>query len=274
MQRAYSDNPDYWGASISFWPLDGRMEKIAENVSVPMYTDGEFEEISILAEKDACCLFTALHSKERINRMKDELKAQIRLLVGEDEELANSIISQVDESNKTITENGLIRRQSEESPDPESEEVVEKDPEVEEDDSEEEEEEKVEDSISTDSIPPVIEIDEIVVDAIADKVLQSSQLSEISDSLKSLQKEVEELGKKLASETAEIIAASKKEGDLISERLSKLEVDEEEKRENWLNDMPKSSKTVVKYRPRTQSVEAEHEASFDEIASKTLENIK
>ena len=66
MQRAYDDNPEYWGASISFWPLDGHMEQIAEGISVPMYTDGEFEEISILAEKDANCLFTALHSKRKV----------------------------------------------------------------------------------------------------------------------------------------------------------------------------------------------------------------
>lgn len=281
MQKAYVGDPEYWGASVSFWAIDGRMEQIADGISVPMYTDGELEEISILAEKDANCLFTALHSKRKVNQMRDELISQIKILTGGDEQLANELIKKVDESNGQIVANGLITRQAQ------SEEVVSED--TEKSESEEpilEQEPESSEELSTEpSGVPELEIDEEVINSIVAQMIENPKVKETFDEVSKLREAFTLLSESVSSfttlmntELSSLKADSRKEGDLISERLNKLELEEESKREEWMNDMPKNSKTVIKYRPRIQSSKPEQSSKLDEsyedLASRTLSNIK
>jgi len=259
------EDPEYWGSSISFFPITAHMESIAEGVKVPVYTDGEFYEISTLAEKDACCLFTALKTSGKVNQMKDEIKDAIKKLAGDDT-LAEQFISDVDQKNSLIKENSLITRQAEEKPE---ELEVEETPAV------------VETPVVEKPVvetPAVseenIEIDEAMADEITEKLAKSPQVSKLSEDLK-------ESALKLASdlatsrqEFADYRASTEARIKKFDERLEALEADEEEKAKNWKNDLPRASRKLVSYRARDVEVEGNEQETSEDIAQRTLANIK
>jgi hypothetical protein len=283
MQEAYEKNPEIWGASISFWPFEGHMEPIMDGVSVPMYTDGEFEEISILKEQDANCLFTALHSNRKVNKMDQKLVDQLKVLFGDNEDLLGKVVAQVDESNKTITEQGLIARQApvitQTAPDPvvpSTTAPVSTDPAV--------VEPTAEDPAVVD--PPIsspedenevpIEIDEKIVDSIVEKLSKYPNISQAASAALKAEAAVKVIQDSLGQELAELRAANAKTQETVSARLSKLELDEEKKRDEWQKDMPKNSKVVVNYRPRGNSAVDDPSGvkSMQEIAEESAAKIK
>lgn len=272
MQRAYSDNPSYWGASISFWPLEGKQEEISENVTVPVYTDGELEEISFLAEKDAKCLFTALKVEGKVNNMRKELEDAIKLLAGNDD-LAQEFISRVDQTNQKIDNEGLISRGLTDNPTDENPDNPENPSEKEEDSSEKKD--KIEDDTADVSAPEddstVVEIDAALVSEIVTQVTKSSEFLEAITSVSSSKNLIEELQRT----QTEMMASFKKISDSLSARISKMEKSEEEKKTEWLDDLPKQRKVQVNYRSRSnQHSEEESPESLEMIANATLENIK
>lgn len=106
-----------WGCSIGFLADGSELVDIADGVRVPVYTAGINREISVLPEADAASWFTGIGLE--VNRMNASIKKALVDLFG-DEEKAQEFIAGVDETNRSIEEQGLITRQDESAatPDP------------------------------------------------------------------------------------------------------------------------------------------------------------
>ena len=261
MIKAYEAEPDYWGSSIGFYAEEPEMVEIAQDIKLPVYNDGEWIEISILPEKQACAIMTALRSTKEVNRMEKRVEDAIRKLAGEDEDLATEFVSMVDDVNRTVQEQGMIHRSSETEPEveEEAEDTVIEDPEPTEDPAPPEPESVQE-----------IEIDQELVDQIAEKVLAG-----VKESIKGIKTEVEQLAKDVLNLHGVQIKTEKE----LSAKIEKLSQDEEEKKLEWERDA--SSKVInkarVTFRPtqRTSEKDAEEEApNFAEIASETVSKLK
>lgn len=112
--RARENDPDYWGESISYFPLQREVIRIAD-VNIPVYTDGYMSEISTLPEQDAAALFTKTNQKQEVSRMLQgkALDAFMKLAAdaGMDATAAQAWLEQnVDETNRQISDTGLIAR--------------------------------------------------------------------------------------------------------------------------------------------------------------------
>lgn len=276
MKEAYEKDPSYWGASIAFWPYEGQMEPIADGISVPMYTDGKFEEISILAEEHANCLFTSLYSNRKVTHMRDDLIKQINVLTGGNEELTKKIVSTVDGTNDDIKKNGLITREapviapatppvestSEVVPapapapasTPASSDVVPTEPAT--------------------KTPPVVEVDEELVKDIVQQMVKDPLVAEAFKPVAILAQSVEDLKKSLETRLASLETQSSETKSSIEGRLQKLELDDKSKQEEWEKNLPRNLPVHVQYRAKSTSPEGtEEKPSSAEIAAQTLEHL-
>lgn len=249
MIRSYESEPDYWGSSIGFLAEEPEMIEIVQDVKLPVYNDGELVEISILPEKQACAIMTALRSTKEVNRMEKRVEEAIKKLADGDETLAEEFISKVDDVNRSVTEQNLIHRSTEE-------ETVTEEPVVEE-----------EEIVIGEPVTQEIEISDEVIQTIADKVLAA-----VSEKLGGIQQAVEDLGKDVLSLHAIQIKQSKDvEAELTllkrsdEDKLAELEKDQSAKIVN---------KIRVTHRPTQRSQEDEEKPNFAEIASATLSNLK
>ena len=273
MIRAYEEDPSYWGSSISFWPTDGHMETVAENIDVPMYTKGYFEEISILPEKQACCLFTALKSKGKVNRMKPDLIDSIKKLAGDDQ-TAEEFINNVDEVNREIVDKGLVRRETTtEQSQTETDEIVPTEdgetpaevpaapvtPTVEE---------------STNSSVPELEIDEEIIGEIVQQVVNHKTYVEAVGDIQTFEKEIKSSIENLAKDVADLRGHVMKENKILQDKLAKLGKEEEEKKQDWIKDLPRNKQSIAIVRARVQPDSPENKESLEEIAQRTVEILK
>ena len=270
MIRAYEEDPNYWGSSISFWPTEGHMEQVAEDIKVPMYTDGYFEEISILPEEQACCLFTALKSKGKVNRMKPELIEGIKKLAGDDE-VAEELIGMVDEVNREINDKGLIRRESEES---NSEQPKDEQTEIPETEVPEEEETPSTEPVQESSEPASLEIDDDLVNEIVNRLAEHPKMADSIDELRNLVAQQKVSLENMALEVAGLRSSLIKENKVLVERVVKLEADDEQKRDEWVKDLPRKKQTIAIHRARVQTEGETEEESFEDLASRTIEVLK
>jgi hypothetical protein len=268
MKEAYEKDPSYWGASIAFWPYKGQMEPIAEGISVPMYTDGEFEEISILAEEHANCLFTSLYSNGKVTHMRDDLVKQINVLTGGNKELTDKIVSAVDSTNEDIQKNGLITRQAPDidpatppaetppgsttapaSP-PASSEVSPTEP----------------------ATSKVVEVDDELVKDIVQQMVKEPIVSEALKPIANLTQSIEDFKKSFETRMASLETQSSETKSSIEGRLQKLELDDKAKKEEWEKNLPRSPAVKIQYRAKAGS-ELEEKPSPAEIAAQTLEKL-
>jgi cation transport regulator len=102
--------PDYWGASISYRITEPPMILMGEG-EIPVYTDGINRYISIVPKRMAANLFTATVVTEEVMRMDKRAYDELVKLVGETE--AQRFAALVDDSNRTITEVGMVTRTEE-----------------------------------------------------------------------------------------------------------------------------------------------------------------
>jgi hypothetical protein len=265
MQEAYAkEEPGYWGASISYWPLKGKMEEISKGISVPVYRDGRLEEISILAEQHANCLFTSLYSERKVTNMDKIVEEQIRKLTGDNTALAESLISAIDGKNKTINEQGLINLQT-----------AELDPVTPPATVPASQGTEPEDTPAT-TEPPVLELDEEAVKVIVEQMVKSPAFAEalkpvatLTQALTSLQASIEQKLTELSNSSAEIKTS-------VETRLIALEKTDDEKHEDWNKNLPRKVQLSEGYRPRAivPDPAPESKGKLQDIAAQTLVNIK
>ena len=242
--RALQDEPEYWGDSIGYLPV-GEPERVevAEGVEVPVYSDGIHREISTLPEQNAASLFTVPSvQQQEVSRMNPnvlEALERLRDKHGLEQDVIDEFVNLADQTNRSIEDEDLITRDDgeQETDTDESAEELDQDTEPEQEPQEPEDEE-------TDL---EVELDEEAVDAIVDRVAESSQFTEIVERLDSLQALVAELVE--GQEAGEKGRAEHDEQ--VDGRLAALERDDEEKQREWLEDQPRRTRTVrVSHRPR------------------------
>ena len=116
--------PEYWGQSISFNPkAPPTLVDIGNDISFPVWEDGELERIALLPRDRASAWFTTINT--RSTDMNAKILDALKRLVGEDN--AEALAGQSDDINERVADEDLIARSTEEEttePDP-----VEPDPE-------------------------------------------------------------------------------------------------------------------------------------------------
>lgn len=249
--------PDFWGDSIEFYPEGEATMTPYGDVEIPVYRDGEIKFISTLPVADAASWFTVGRVQEVKRQMNDaERTAFVRLF--DDEAAADSWLEEnVDPVNRAIEESGMITRGVDGTEDP----VVEE---------ESVEEELVEDPV----IEREIEIDEETVQMIGEVALdRSPQLAELLTGLASLTEQVTALAGSLES----TVVTSNESTLTLSKRLDILEVDEETKKQEYIDDLPRRELTRVTYRPRTAKGDAgdsDSEEGASDMASTATETLE
>lgn len=102
---------DDWGTSIGYLPTEPpEFLEVIPGVIVPVYNDGINEEISIVLERDAADRFTRMSAEEKNRTMKKTEKAALVRMFGQ--ERADEMERAVDGTNRSITEQNLVRRET------------------------------------------------------------------------------------------------------------------------------------------------------------------
>jgi hypothetical protein len=205
--------------------------------------------------------------------MKPDVKEALTRLTDGDEELIEQFDEVLNETNRTIEEENLVRREEEVEPEAEAE-PVEEEVEAEEEEAEEEAEpvaevEEEEPEVVEQAFPEIgeLELDDEVVERIAETALQSEHIIsefELRDGdIAELKKGIEEL---------QAIVRGLQD---LPKRVTALELSDDEKRQVWLEDQPKKAeKITVTYRPREDpEKESEEEESMASKAEDTLEKM-
>lgn len=238
-----------WGTSVGYDPLEEPEQlRLADGVTIPVYTAGVCREISVLPEERAASWFTSIGVEVR--RMRADVKEALVTLFG-DEDKAEAFIETVDTTNREIEERGLITRETDEPTDETTEDQTEE-PETEEPETEEPETEEPEDAGETDAQD--IEIDEETMRAIAKMVPAPDP------DLAPLTQRLDDLGARLAQQL-----------DDVTRRLEALERAEDDKRRDWQADLPARRAITVTHRPR--EVQKDGEPSMADRAAATLADL-
>lgn len=169
-------------------------------------------------------------------------------LIIPDEEARKRFLDAAGDANRSIAERNLVTR-DDGKVDPESAE------------DEEEGEGEAEET-------PVLELDDEALDAIAETVLESETVRALIGNITALQATVDTL--KAALETEQ--KRNSKNWTTAEERLSALELDDDEKMEIRIADMPRQRATQRVTRPRevNRKQEATEEQTLADIAEQTL----
>lgn len=97
-----------WGISNGFLPtVSPAMVEITEGIKLPVYTQGVHREISVLPERSAASLFTVFQTTEVT--MRSETREALKKLL-KDDALVAKIEAEVDQTNRSITDQGLVTR--------------------------------------------------------------------------------------------------------------------------------------------------------------------
>lgn len=97
-----------WGVSIGYKPLVPPQEvEVAEGITIPVYTAGRLDEISLLPESRAANWFTTYGLE--VQRMNTERREALLKLLNDEKALAE-FEKQVDGTNRSIDDKGLVTR--------------------------------------------------------------------------------------------------------------------------------------------------------------------
>lgn len=160
---------------------------------------------------------------------------------GLEQEVIDEFVEMADQTNRGIDDEDLITREGEADQETDTDTPAEELDQEPVDDPQEPDEEPQEPEGDLE-----VELDEEAVDAIVDRVAESSIFTEITERLDSLQALVTELVEgQEAGEKARAARDSEVDG-----RLADLERDDEEKQREWLEDQPRRRTIRVSHRPR------------------------
>jgi hypothetical protein len=279
MVAAYEADPEYWGASISYYPI-GEPEKLrAGNVEIPVYTDGRYQAITICPERVAASPFTALYAQE-VTRMNQALLEALTKLAGDDEELKTKVAKfaeSVDETNRTIENRDLIRRNAEATEEMPADDGAAPVGTIANTDTEDGENEAGTVQVPAEEIQGgEVVLDEPAIAAITEHVFSSeawtNALSPILSAIEQLTITVQSLQTDMGQ-----VRTGQNEQD---QRLRAVEATDEQKRQVWEADLSRRTKRSlnVTYRPSQPNAadptQAVNGSSYEQIAANTLANLK
>jgi hypothetical protein len=254
----------YWGASNGFYPLAGDMLEVADGIKVPVYTDGEHEEISILPERAACSLFTAAKGVERMN---ERIREALVKLTGGDEAQAAEFAALVDDINRTVADTGMIHRDAAATvADSVSQPAnnTETEPETEERTAEVD---PVAGGDAGPAEPLQVRLDDAARDAIVSAIMERPEVQNLLG-----------MGEKLAAEMramAEAGAVAAQQAQALAGRVKELERAQRGEDRLIAADRPRGRALDVTYRPRSGAAgETEEKRSMADLAAATLANLK
>lgn len=222
--QARQNNPKFWGDSIGFIPTEEReLAEIANGIKIPVYKQGINREISTLPETEAAHLFT---NRTEVQMSLDTRARDAWLKMWQDagyneEDALKWLADNPQARNRAIEQDGLIARNQEEETE---EEVV----------------------VETEEIEETgeFEIDDSVIEAVGQTVLESEAITELSTRLETIETRFEERAKA----DKDLVTAIEN----LTERLNTLEKREAAVQQQVEDDRPAkfNGKTRVVYRPR------------------------
>ena len=255
-RKAIQKDPTYYGTSIGYYYMPEKVEEliVADGITIPVYTDGINHEVSILAEKDAACLYTGIFvQKEGVNRMNQKAKDELDKIAGDDPEaqaIVKALEEKVDSINTEITDKNLIRRETPPAVEP----------------------------------PPVAPVTEPSPEAIIDKPMllgiDDDGMNELAERVavkvtEAYVQKMDEMRSDLQKQLTGLTDALNEQAKDYEARISKLEAPLSEQVQTALEDMPRTTAKIV-YRPRERQADKPVEdqgVSLEEIANATLANL-
>ena len=107
--KAREKDPDGWGDSIGYIPLDKATFIKVRGMDIPVYQDGINVEISTLPQREAASLFVKTEVKRQMNEKKLRALADLSF-AGDIEKARKWLEENPEEVNRQIEQNGLITR--------------------------------------------------------------------------------------------------------------------------------------------------------------------
>lgn len=237
------------GDSISYLPVGGpELVEVAADVRIPVYRDGILRWIASLPEGEAASLFTATTVRE-VQRMSDRLRQALDALkeFGLTDADIDPIVAKVDGTNRAIDERDIITRTAPPTPSP--------DPEPE-----------------PEAARAPAGVEWALDDAALEAMVRTLAESEVFRTLQAGMETVRQAVEALQSRTAELAGQAEALGQDVAGRLEALEKSDDDKRREWLADLPARQQVVVTYRPR-EAHEEEAPESMAAVADTTLAKI-
>lgn len=239
-REAVEREPDYWGESIRYKPTKWPTLITLENGKIiPVFRAGYLIEISTLPENVAANLFTTVvtYQQQEVNRMlTGKIWDAFKKLWQEDEEKARAWLEKnVDEVNREIEGSDTIARSEKSNNDNE------------------------EASTEGEDESPEVVLDDEAIKAIVAQLQESEVIRSKADN--------DDVAKlvKMSEEVTRAIEKINEVFEDITKRLEALEKDEDEKKREYQEDMPRNGKINVTYRPRVARAETEEEDTSNEV---------
>lgn len=234
--RARQAEPEYWGESIGYDPLgEPEMMEIG-GVKIPVYDVGILREISTAPERECAALYTNRTTTMEVNRMLNQREKEALDKLFGDSAKADEWLATVEGAERSIKDSGQITR---------TEEVAEA--------AEEQ----------------VIEIDDETIELIAQRTAESLPFADLTAAVSKLTETMDALQRQVSAN--EIKHAERMTA--LANRLESVERSDDDKRSEWLEDLPERSAVKVSYRPRVNAAGGE-KPSMADIASQTLSNLR
>lgn len=251
--QARQNNPDFWGDSIGFWPTqEPELVEISDGIRIPVYHEGFNVEITTLPETEAAHLFT----RTEVTRMALDGKARdayIKLWTDAgmtEEDALKWLEDNPAARNRAIEQAGMITRDG-------GEELNELMTLFKEDkDKALEWLEQHADDPPPEGDPPAgapqeLEIDDSVIEAVSQTILESEGVAQISDDLARAKADLADVSKGQI-ERDEKFKTLLATVDSLTKRLEALEKGDAAQQQQLNDDAPAkfNGKTKVVYRPR------------------------
>ena len=228
------ENPDYWGDSVAYLPLDQPEFIEVDGESVAVFNSGTLRFISTVPEELAASHFTAGNMEQQeVGRMWNDLSEStknelVKVLGGEDKAQAHWA-QFVDPINRQIEEEELVTRTQK----TETEPVV--------------VDGKIEDvsEAKAEVVETVVELDDAAVSEVARRVAEADAVKALFTPLMERISQLEESVQSLSDELKE----RDKTEDVMRAKVAELERSEEEKLIEMVDDFPRRQKITVTHRP-------------------------
>lgn len=252
--RSLAHLGSYWGASIEYYPAleDGVEYQQFGKLEILVAKRGLNTRISVLPESDAASWFTSVATTRRTMSKIDKNKlAAFRSLFGDEPELFDQMIGDVNNTNELVERMKLVFRSAATTPAAEAPTT----------ETPADTAAPVVTTLETATLEQEIELDDAAVEAITRTAVAQfdAKLDPIATALTGISSMVERMAGQLGG---------------MAERLQALEADDATKRDLWKQDLPaklsNSTTRKVTFRPRDQRAEDETPATYEKVASNTL----
>lgn len=263
--QARKRNPDFWGDSIHYIPLERpEVEKIGDSV-IPVWRTGKIKFVSTVPRSIAASQFVTGEVYQEGKRMLNDMEFGAFVSLMGDEDAAKAWLKRnADGINQLIDDEEIVTRAVDEG-------EVESEPEVQVKQEEVVEEvERVENQPEPETEVEVVEIGEEVVEAVVQRVVDSEAINALFHRL-------EERLEAVDHAIANLGVLAEKERSKLAVRLETLERDDDDKFVEMLDDMPRKQRVTVGYRPSKnanddvpQSMEHQAESAMSALGDDAL----